>query len=248
MRLAWAARCSLGVRAGREVARPFSPSRPSGRLTVSARRLIRGAGDRTYGGSMTGPVSRGRAAMPPRSSIRRMQPTAMGTPGRFQRHLDALRDHAALGPPVRFYLRRREQVLYLVVGGWNTVFGYAVWALLQYLLGDYLPYLVILLLAWPINVLNAYLGYRYVVFRSRGPVFRELPRFSLVYVVALVANLVLLPVAVRVLPFSIYVDQALFLAVVLVCSYLGHKYFSFRGGRRPQPDQTPSDNLAAVQK
>jgi putative flippase GtrA len=131
-----------------------------------------------------------------------------------------------------------------VVGGWNTAFGYAVWALLQYLLGDYLPYLVILLLAWPINVLNAYIGYRYIVFRSRGPVLKEFPRFSLVYVVALVANLVLLPVAVRVLPCSIYVDQALFIGVVFICSYLGHKYFSFRGasggrGTRPTRPRKP---------
>ena len=57
------------------------------------------------------------------------------------------------------------------------------WALLQYLLGDHLHYLVVVVLSWPIAVLNAYLGYRYVVFRSRGPVLRELPRFSLVYLV-----------------------------------------------------------------
>src|SRR5450759_1025310 len=52
-----------------------------------------------------------------------MQPTASRTSTRFEKHLDGLRDHPALGPSVRFYFRRREQVLYLVVGGWNTVFG-----------------------------------------------------------------------------------------------------------------------------
>src|SRR5450756_495010 len=112
-----------------------------------------------------------------------MQPTASITSNRFEKHLDGLRDHPTLGRPVRFYFRHREQVLYLVVGGWNTVFGYGAWALMQSLLGDYLPYLVVLLLAWPINVLNAYLGYRYIVFRSRGRVLKELPRFSLVYFV-----------------------------------------------------------------
>ena len=160
-----------------------------------------------------------------------MQPTASATSNRFERHLDGLRDHPALGPSVRFYFRRREQLLYLVVGGWNTVFGYSVWALMQYLLGDYLPYVVVILLAWPIAVLNAYLCYRYIVFRSRGPVLKELPRFSLVYVVTLVVNLALLPVALRVLPFNIYVIQALLTVVVVVCSYLAHKYYSF-GGRR----------------
>jgi putative flippase GtrA len=181
-------------------------------------------------------------------SIAHMQPTASRTSNRFEKHLDGLRDHPTLGPPVRFYLRRREQVLYLVVGGWNTVFGYGAWALLQYLLGDYLPYLVVLLLAWPINVLNAYLGYRYIVFRSRGPVLKELPRFSLVYLVTLVVNLALLPVALKVLPFNIYVDQALFTGVVVVCSYLGHKYYSFRDVHHTDSGDTSFYDPAAVSK
>jgi putative flippase GtrA len=156
-----------------------------------------------------------------------MQPAAARPSNRFELYLDDLRDHRTLGPPVRFYFARREQLLYLVVGAWNTVFGYSVWALMQYVLGDTLNYLIIVLLSWPIAVLNAYIGYRYIVFRSRGPILRELPRFSLVYVATLLANLALLPIALRVLPFSIYIDQAIFLAIVVVGSYLGHKYYSF---------------------
>jgi hypothetical protein len=34
-----------------------------------------------------------------------------------------------------------------------------------------------------------------------------------------------------VLPFSIYVTQALFTAAMVIASYLSHKYFSFKGGR-----------------
>lgn len=150
---------------------------------------------------------------------------------RWETHLDLLRDHSTLGPAVRFYFSRREQLLYLAVGGWNTVFGYAVWALMQFLLGPYLHYLVVVVLSWPIAVLNAYLGYRYIVFRSRGSVLRELPRFSVVYFVMLMVNLALLPVALRVLPFNIYGVQASFTVVVVVCSYLAHKYYSFRRGR-----------------
>jgi putative flippase GtrA len=177
-----------------------------------------------------------------------MQPMAPPTSNRVEKHLDGLRDDPALGPSVRFYFRRREQLLYLVVGGWNTVFGYGTWALLQYLLGDYLPYLVVLLLAWPVNVLNAYLGYRHIVFRSRGPVLKELPRFSLVYLATLVANLALLPIALGVLPFNIYVVQAIFTGVVVVSSYLGHKYFSFRGGLRGRPGDPSTLDRPAAQK
>ena len=167
-----------------------------------------------------------------------MEPTAPGTSNRLDRRLERLREHRAFGLPVRFYLRRREQLLYLVVGGWNTVFGYAVWALLQFLLGDHLHYLVVVLIAWPIAVLNAYLGYRYLVFHSSGSILAELPRFSLVYLATLAVNLVLLPIALQVLPFSIYVVQALLTMIVVVGSYLGHKYFSFGGGRPSPPGET----------
>lgn len=175
-----------------------------------------------------------------------MQPTASGTSNRVERYLDGFRDHRALGLPVRFYFRNREQVLYVVVGGWNTIFGYGIWAILQYLLGDHLHYLVVVLLAWPIAVLNAYIGYRYVVFRSRGPILRELPRFSVVYFLTLIVNLALLPVALNVLPFNIYVVQALLLVVVVVSSFLAHKYYSFGGGRHRDEHATPLYDPSAV--
>jgi hypothetical protein len=54
-------------------------------------------------------------------------------------------------------------------------------------------------------------------------------------------NLALLPTALRMLPFNIYAVQALFTCIVVVCSYLAHKYFSFRGGDRgPAGDASPT--------
>ena len=174
-----------------------------------------------------------------------MQPM-VGSGNRFERHLDGLRDHRALGRPVRFYFRRREQLLYLVVGGWNTVFGYGVWATMQLLLGGHLHYLAIVVLAWPIAVLNAYLCYRQIVFRSRGPILRELPRFSTVYVATLLATLVALPIALAVLPLSIYVINALFTCGVVVASYLAHKYFSFGGSHPGDADDVRTSGPTAV--
>ena len=159
-----------------------------------------------------------------------MNPT---TPGDGTEHNQAPSSRSSsplLGPAARLVVRRREQILYLVVGGWNTLFGYGAWAVLQFLLGDHLHYLVIVVISWPIAVLNAYLCYRYIVFRSRGPILRELPRFSTVYVASLLANLAVLPVALQVLPLNLYVIQAGFMGVVVVASYLAHKHFSF-GGR-----------------
>ena len=175
-----------------------------------------------------------------------MDRIASERPDRVSRHLEQFQGHRAIGRPVRFYLRRREQLLYLAVGGWNTVFGYGMWALLQFLLGGTFHYLVIVVIAWPIAVLNAYLGYRYLVFRSTGSIVRELPRFALVYVVSLAIGLVLLPIGLELLPFNIYVVQALLTGAIVVGSYLGHKYFSF-GLRSRQPVE-PQETRSSTRK
>jgi putative flippase GtrA len=99
-----------------------------------------------------------------------------------------------------------------------------------------LHYLVVVAIAWPIAVLNAYAGYRLIVFRSRGSVLRELPRFSIVYFVTLIVNLALLPVALRVLTINIYTIQAVFTLIVVVASYAAHKRFSF-GVRQHRRDR-----------
>ena len=126
--------------------------------------------------------------------------------------------------------RYREPLSFLVVGAWNTLFGYGIFALLFYVLGAHLHVDVILVISYAFSITNAYIGYRFVVFRSRGSMKKEVPRFSAVYLVTLAANLLVLPIALRLLPWSAYVVQGLFTFVIVVLSYLGHKHFSFKGG------------------
>ena len=103
-------------------------------------------------------------------------------------------------------------------------------ALLYYLLWAHLYVDLILVLSYALSIANAYIGYRFVVFRSTGSLRRELPRFTAVYLVTLAANLIVLPVALRLLPWNAYVVQGLFTFVIVALSYLGHKHFSFRPG------------------
>lgn len=135
----------------------------------------------------------------------------------------------------------REQILYLVVGAWNTVFGYGAFVVLYAILGGQLGYAAIIVGSYVIAILNAYLGYRYITFRSHASVLHEFPRFSLVYLATLVANLVFFPIALHVLPLNAYAIQAMFTVGVVIASYFGHKYFSFR---RP-PAVDPSLVVAA---
>ena len=118
--------------------------------------------------------------------------------------------------------------MFLVVGGWNTVFGYAVFVALYALLRHSMNVTGIIAITYVIATLNNFLCYKWFVFRTSGRHVREYLRFTMVYVPAFLANLIVLPIALRAHVLNAYVLQALFTLAVLVTSYFGHKYWTFR--------------------
>jgi putative flippase GtrA len=136
--------------------------------------------------------------------------------------------------------RHREKILYLVVGGWNTLFSYACFALLYYLFQDDLHPSLILAMVYVLSSVNGFLGYRHIVFRSAGHPLAQYVRFQFVYLPLLLVNMVLLPLALAYTSLNAYVVQALFAVVTVVAGYLGNKHFAFRTGRpRDEPPAAP---------
>ena len=122
----------------------------------------------------------------------------------------------------------RKEVRYLVVGGWNTLFGYLIFAVLQLTVGHIIGYMAVLVIAQVIGILNAYLCYRAWVFQVKGNWWLDLIRFSTVYWIVFGVNLVALPLMVSVLGMNVLVAQAIFLVVTVIASYFAHNHFSFR--------------------
>ncbi len=122
----------------------------------------------------------------------------------------------------------RKKLLYLAAGAWNTAFGYGAFAGL-YMLGRRFGwhYLVALTLSQILAILNAYLSYKFFVFRTRGRWLGELARFSTVYWVVFAVNAAALPALVRGLRWNPLAAQAVFAAVTVIASYLAHSRFSF---------------------
>jgi putative flippase GtrA len=124
--------------------------------------------------------------------------------------------------------RHREKVMYLLVGGWNSLFVYACFAGLYYLLHERLAPSAILAIAYAIASVNGYLTFRFLVFTPvRHPVVEYL-RYQAVYVPIQVFNLVALPLALSHTNLSAYIVQALLAPISVVAAYLGNKYFTFR--------------------
>ncbi len=114
------------------------------------------------------------------------------------------------------------------MGGYNTLFGFAAFALLYLLLEAQLHYVAIALIANVLAITNAYLSYRYLVFHSTGPFLTEYLKSYIVYGGSAVIGIVLLIACVEVLGLHPILGQALTTTVTVVFSYFGHRNFTFK--------------------
>jgi putative flippase GtrA len=122
---------------------------------------------------------------------------------------------------------------FAMVGVVNSVFGFGVFAGLQFAIGGLMHYLVILLIAHVVSVLEAYLLQRWLVFRVSGQWWRDLARFWSVYLVALAINLVALPLLVEMAHVSVLPAQAIIMLGTALGTFVAHRSFTFRRPRGP---------------
>jgi putative flippase GtrA len=125
---------------------------------------------------------------------------------------------------------------YLVVGLWNTIFGYSSYALLTAVLTPRLPHAYILasVLSSLLNISVAFFGYKLFIFKTKGNYLREWLRCLLVYGGGMALGTALLPPTVFVFQHltpanasAPYIAGALLIGVNGILSFLGHKRFSF---------------------
>lgn len=143
---------------------------------------------------------------------------------------------------VALYHTNREEfwrvVRYLVVGGWNTVFGLVVYGLFFWLCTDVLTwnlmiggkdylYLGLTIPASVISITNAFICFKIFVFKTRGNILGEYFRCCIVYGFTVLLGMLGLYILVGWFHFQPIVANALLTIVLVIVSYLGHRFFSF---------------------
>ena len=123
-----------------------------------------------------------------------------------------------------------EKLRFLLVGAYNTAFGYLAFAGLYLLLHPRVHYLGILAIAHVLAVLNAFIGHKFLTFRAEGHLIGDFLRFNLTYLGALALGLLGLPFLVAVCHIHPLISQAGLVLVSMVGTYLLHKKLSFRRG------------------
>jgi putative flippase GtrA len=121
-----------------------------------------------------------------------------------------------------------ERVVYLATGVFNTAFAFGLFSALELTVGDHVHYLLILLFTHVVGVLEAFTMYRFRVFKVKGNVLLDLARFESVNLVALAANVAMLPLLVEVLGLRVIPAQVVIICIVSGATFLAHKHFSFR--------------------
>lgn len=124
--------------------------------------------------------------------------------------------------------RGNRQIRFLVIGAYNTAFGYGTFFVLYAALGGRLHYLTLSTIAHFIAVTNSYVMQRFVVFRSTGTWPLEFLRFNLSHLATLGLGLVALHVLVEYAGLSPLLAQGIVLLMIVIASYMLHSLFSFR--------------------
>jgi putative flippase GtrA len=126
---------------------------------------------------------------------------------------------------------------YLLVGAWNTLFGYGTFAALVFILDPVLAhgYVLANVLSGLVNITVAFLGYKWFVFRTKGNYLREWARAFAVYSTGIAVGTICLPALVQALRYGAglgrsapYIAGALITGAGVILSFFGHKRFTFR--------------------
>ena len=135
--------------------------------------------------------------------------------------------------PMRTSLKLK--VRFVMVGIWNTIFGYMVFFILDTILEDiftkrYFSYMSAMVLGQIIATINAFIFHRYVTFKSEvkgKDIVFEFFRFCMTYVVTFLLSLILLPFFVEIIHLHPRIAAAIVMLICTLISYMGHSRFTF---------------------
>jgi putative flippase GtrA len=121
-----------------------------------------------------------------------------------------------------------EEIRYLLVGAWNTAFGYFASILIYYYFINTLPLWVILTISNIIAITVAFMTYKLFVFKKRGNWLLEYIKCYLVYGMSAIITSVITIILVNISGVRFWLSQGVSIGIVAIFSYLAHKKFTFK--------------------
>ena len=116
----------------------------------------------------------------------------------------------------------------MIVGAYNTAFGYAAFAGLYLWLKESLHYLALVAIAHLFAVVNAFVTQRRIVFNDRSPWLGAFLRFNVATTLSLLFSLAGMALLVDGIGINPLVGQAIVTIVSVVGIYVLHRHYTFR--------------------
>ena len=136
----------------------------------------------------------------------------------------------------QLWSEHQVKIRFLIIGVWNTIFGYLVYISLDHLFAmifqkRYVAYMTAAVLSNIIATISAFLFHKHITFKStvKGKgVIIEFFKFYSTYTATNILGLALLPFFVEVFKIDPKIAGALLIPLVAIVSYFGHSRFSFK--------------------
>ncbi len=121
-----------------------------------------------------------------------------------------------------------QSLRFLIVGSYNTAFGYLAFTVLYLTVGERVHYLIVGLAAHAVAAVNAFVVHRLFVFRSTKAWLAEYLRFNLSQLAALSFGMAALYALVSLCHLNPLAAQAMVVSASVGLSYALHRFFTFR--------------------
>ena len=129
---------------------------------------------------------------------------------------------------VKIFFKLPEKVRFILVGGFNTIFGFSFFACLYSFLHEKLHYLIILIFSNFVSIIVAFFMLKFFVFKTKHNYLKELLRCFITYLAIFFLNSVLLYLLVNLFNQHVLISQLFITLTIVSLSYTGHKHFSFK--------------------
>jgi putative flippase GtrA len=118
-----------------------------------------------------------------------------------------------------------EKLRFLLVGGWNTVFSIALFSVIFLKLENYK---ISIVLSHIISVFQSFITFRWFVFPVKNNFLLQYFKVNLLYLLYFALNFTLLYIMVEVLKIYPILSQIFITCILIIYSYVGNKYFTFK--------------------
>lgn len=125
-----------------------------------------------------------------------------------------------------FWMKFPQKIRFVLVGGYNTVISYGIYALILWSINEKSPQLA-LFYSFIISSFHNFLTHKIYVFNTKGNYLKEYPKCFLTWSISYFFNTLLLAFFTKILNINPYISQIFSVIIVSINTYLWLKYFAF---------------------